>query len=238
MVYKYFTAENYENFASGRVIYHRAGFSNYPTRLAGELFYRCLEYSKVKENICLYDPCCGGSYMATTLGFLCNEVIERIYCSDILTEAVKLSLKNLALLTRGGLARRRIEIENQIKMYSKKSHTEALESLEKIECYVRREIQANVFLSDVLNGSEIANQDFMADIVMTDVPYGSLVNWHGGGNGEELDGLLKGIQPVTTTNTVIAISYNKKHKMKINEHEIIERINVGHRKIVIIKCKK
>jgi hypothetical protein len=40
LVYKYGLDENYEDFASGRVIYSGKGIPNYPVRLITEIFGR------------------------------------------------------------------------------------------------------------------------------------------------------------------------------------------------------
>lgn len=82
MNYKYFNDDNFEDFASGRVIYHKTGMPNFPVRLAGEIFFRCLQYTD-KKDITLYDPCCGSSYMLTVLGLLNIQEIENIVASDI-----------------------------------------------------------------------------------------------------------------------------------------------------------
>lgn len=42
MEYKYTNNENYEDFASGRVLYHVGGEPTFPIRLTLELFERCL----------------------------------------------------------------------------------------------------------------------------------------------------------------------------------------------------
>jgi hypothetical protein len=63
MVYKYFPKNNYEDFSSGRVIFHKSGYPNYPVRLAGETFCRCLKYIDKTKDLCIYDPCCGSAYM-------------------------------------------------------------------------------------------------------------------------------------------------------------------------------
>lgn len=34
--------------------------TNFPVRLAQEIYKRCLQYSPKKDNICLYDCCCCG----------------------------------------------------------------------------------------------------------------------------------------------------------------------------------
>ena len=59
MEYKYTKNDNYEDFASGRVLYHVGGEPTFPVRLALEIYERCLLYSNKKTEISLYDCCCG-----------------------------------------------------------------------------------------------------------------------------------------------------------------------------------
>ena len=109
MRYEYFAAMNFEDFAGGRVLYHMPGTSNFPVRLAGEIFMRCVQFVE-KEKAVLYDPCCGGGHLLTVLGFLCGDRIGSVYGSDIDEEAVALAAKNLSLLTEEGLARRKAQL--------------------------------------------------------------------------------------------------------------------------------
>ena len=234
MLYKYFPKNNYEDFSSGRVMYHKSNYTNYPVRLVGEIFYRCLEHSKKKNEICLYDPCCGSAYMLTVLGYLFNEIIKTINCSDISNEAIELSQKNLSLLSRSGIEKRKNELNDLIKNYHKESHRNALCSLKRIEKLIKHKIESNIFKANVLNGNELANKNFIADIVMTDVPYGNLVNWSCN-NEDEINGLLNGIIPIINPNTIIAISHNKAQKSNNLKYNIIEKIKIGHRKIEIMK---
>ena len=98
MIYKYGTAEIYEDFASGRVIYGGKGIPNYPVRLITEIFGRAMEYSNKKEDLIVNYPGCGGAYALTILGFFYGEKIEKIYGSDISEEMVTSARKNLNLL--------------------------------------------------------------------------------------------------------------------------------------------
>jgi hypothetical protein len=160
MVYKYSPNENYEDFSSGRVIYHKPDFPNYPVRLAAEVFSRCLMHLKKKSNLCLYDPCCGSAYTITIFGFLFNKNINKVYCSDISTEALEISQKNLSLLSCGGIERRRNELLDLIKKYGKESHKSALCSLERIEKLMEHEIEFSAFAANILDTDEIAKNKF------------------------------------------------------------------------------
>lgn len=53
MEYKYGKKDNYQNFSSGRVLYHEGGMTNFPVRLAQEIYGRCLQYSP-KKTIFVY----------------------------------------------------------------------------------------------------------------------------------------------------------------------------------------
>jgi hypothetical protein len=236
MVYKHFQDNNYEDFSSGRVIYHKSNYPNYSVRLVGEVFYRCLEHSKKKNKICLYDPCCGSAYMLTILGYSFNETIETIYCSDISNEAVELSHKNLSLLSYTGIEKRRNELNSFIKKYNKDSHRNALNSLEKIEKLIKHEIKNHVFEANILNENELINKNFIADIILTDVPYGNLIDWSSN-NGGEIEKLLDGIIPIIDSDTIVAINHNKKQKINNLKYKIIEKIQIGHRGIEILKLK-
>ncbi len=86
MQYKYTDKINYQDYASGRVPYHRTGRPNFPVRLASEIFQRCLAYADL-DQVSLYDPCCGGAYMLTVIGLLHGDRIKKIYGSDIDKEA-------------------------------------------------------------------------------------------------------------------------------------------------------
>ncbi|QHQ63175.1 hypothetical protein Ana3638_22345 [Anaerocolumna sedimenticola] len=88
MEYRYSNNKNFEDFASGRVIYNYKGITNFPARLAQEIFGRCLEYSNKKNDIGIYDCCCGGGYMLTILGFMNADIISEITGSDINPDAV------------------------------------------------------------------------------------------------------------------------------------------------------
>ena len=74
MEYKYCEKQNFEDYSSGRVLYHKANMTNFPVRLAQEIFLRCKSYISDKPQVNFYDPLCGGGYMATVLGLLNLEI--------------------------------------------------------------------------------------------------------------------------------------------------------------------
>ncbi|MDF2609188.1 MAG: hypothetical protein K0R92_662 [Lachnospiraceae bacterium] len=150
MEYKYAQNDNYEDFASGRVLYHVGGEPTFPVRLALEMYERCLQYSDKKRDISLYDCCCGGAYMLTILGLLKSNTISKLYGSEIDLKSIKLAEDNLGLLTKSGVKKRRSELDALYKKYGKVSHMEALQSIDRIEKLLTKEIKTFVFNRNVL----------------------------------------------------------------------------------------
>jgi len=235
VIYKYFGKDNYEDFASGRVFYHKAGYPNYPVRLAGEIFSRCLEYSG-KNEVTLYDPCCCCGYMVMVPGFLFNEKIISIHASDVSPEAVEISKKNLSLLTSDGIENRKNELTSFVENYGKDSHRDALQSLNRLRELYKHEITINCFVSDVLAAGSLVKKTFIADIVMTDVPYGGLSDWSENRDGT-IDILLEGVKPVLTGNSVISISHTRQQKITNDSFRNIDTIKNGHRVIEFFRLK-
>ena len=133
MVYKFSENANFEDLSCGRVICPKIGFSNYPVRLAGEIFMRCLAVmGNPGKKVSVYDPCCGGGYLLTVLGFLYGDKIESLYGSDISPSAVELAEKNLGLLTTEGLLRRKNQLETMYNTYGKDSHEQAMKSADNL----------------------------------------------------------------------------------------------------------
>ena len=177
MEYKYSKDDNFEDFACGRVLYHRSGMPSFPVRLADEIFKRCMEYLGRQNDIVLFDPCCGGGYLVTVLGLLNPSAIKEFVCSDIDEDAVGLARSNLSLLTMDGLLRRRDQIFGMIESFNKQSHRDALESADRIIKIVQDRPftpEIKCLMADALDKMSFCSEDFKADIVMADVPYGNL----------------------------------------------------------------
>lgn len=231
MEYKYGKNDNYEDFSSGRVLYHIRGMTNFPVRLAQEIFGRCLQYSPKKRDICLYDCCCGGGYLLTVLGFLNQDTIEKIIGSDINIQLLEIAKKNLSLLSKEGIDRRIAEIDEMIVNYQKQSHLEAKNSAIALKNLIKKDIRFEVFQFDVLKNISLEEEP---DIIITDVPYGNMVNWTG---DEEnfIDKLLDSLYEICSPYTIIGLCMNKKQKV-INEKFIrLERQKIGKRKFEILR---
>jgi len=241
MIYKYYNNnENFEHFACGRVIHGKAGFTNYPVRIAGEVFKRCLEYSNKKDGITIYDPCCGGGYLLTVLGLLNPDIIKNIYGSDISNEAISLARENLSLLTFEGLLKRKQQINDLIAKLNKQSHKDALKSVEVFLNIIKnRKIppQIHCFIADILDKKPLEEQDFKTDILITDVPYGNLVSWSGESDNA-INQLLDNVIPVLHKNTILAISTDKGQKIKNDLFVRHEKLKIGKRVIYILQLKE
>ncbi|WP_052703091.1 hypothetical protein [Paenibacillus beijingensis] len=127
--------QNYEDFASGRVLYNAYGTTSFPVRLASEIIQRCFRLLEIKGNkgpYSLYDPCCGGAYMLTVIGLMHGHRINNIYASDVDREVLQVAERNLSLLTPSGLAQRKEQLTQLAALFQKKSHEEALASLERL----------------------------------------------------------------------------------------------------------
>ena len=260
MNYKFVERANFEDFSGGRVIYHRPGFTNYPVRLACEIFMRCLtKIDKAKVNI--YDPCCGSGYILTVLGFLYGDRINAIYGSDLSSEAVSMAEKNLRLLSPEGLIKRKEELDVLYRRYGKDSHLQGIESAERLLRMVcDSEICCKVFKRDVLvekekevekeaysiacidNGTNMntdteidigTNIDMDVDIVITDVPYGNLVDWSASGSFA-IDAMLENIKTNLNPKAVVAISSDKGQKINNPAYIRVEKFKAGKRKVEIL----
>ncbi len=232
MEYKYAKNDNYEDYASGRVLYHMGGEPTFPVRLALEIYQRCLQYSSKKADISLYDCCCGGAYMLTILGLLRNDTISKLYGSDIDLRSIKLAEDNLGLLTRSGIKKRRDELEVLYRKYGKTSHLDALYSLDKIEKQLTKEIKACVFNRNALEASELP---FTPDVIITDVPYGNLAEWGEGSGG--VNQMMDALSEICGQDTIICVCMDKKQKIQTDRYQRLERQLVGKRKFEIYKKK-
>ncbi|HBT63327.1 MAG TPA: hypothetical protein DEB10_01520 [Ruminococcaceae bacterium] len=232
MQYKYCFNQNYEDFASGRVLYGANHVPNFPVRLINEIFQRCLAYSDKKENICLYDCCCGGGYSLTVLGFLNQSSISSIIGSDINPDMINTARKNLSLLSKKGLIKRKDEVQALYEKYRKASHIEAEQSIGRLSQFLIKEISVRVFQADALNLTDTKDRP---DIIITDVPYGNLVEWQG--HDGCLDRLLCSLKTISSGQTIIAISMNKSQKITQSGVKRLESQSIGKRRFEIFQFK-
>ncbi len=231
MEYKYCLKTNFEDLASGRVIYGNEGIPNFPVRLINEIYRRCLEYKTLKENLTIYDPCCGGGYLLTVLGF-CNELtIKKLIGSDIDESMIKYARKNIELITHQGLDKRINEIECLIEQYNKQSHIDAKRSALNLKTLVKEDKEISVFQADCTKTLPDIGQ---IDIIITDIPYGNLVSWKDD-SSNPLNQMLERLAEISNTETILALSMDKKQKINSSSWERLEKQSIGKRKFEILK---
>lgn len=232
VIYKYGLNLNYEDYASGRVLYHGNGVPNFPVRLINEIYGRCLEYSGKEKNISIYDCCLGGGYSLTVLGFLNQDTISQIYGSDIDENMLVIAGKNLSLLSMNGIEERIRELKELYELYGKESHFQATESAKRLRKALKGNIEADIFKADVFKPIDI---DIVPDIIITDVPYGDLVEWQGGDN---VGRMMESLCNISDGSTIIAVIMDKKQKISNDRLVRLEKNIVGKRKFEIYKLKK
>ncbi len=231
MEYLYCKNDNFQDFASGRVLYGGKGIPNFPIRLLLEIYGRALAYSNKKDDLVIYDPCCGGGYALTILGYFHNKNIRKLYGSDIDEDMVAHAKKNLSLLTDANLKKRKEEIMELYNSYGKESHKEALDSCDKLSSMLVRYISTEIFLADCT----MLLPEILPDIIITDVPYGNLVEWEQGKGS--MDAMLEQLWRISHDNTVLVVCMDKKQKINFEEWKRLEKQNVGKRKFEILKKK-
>jgi 23S rRNA G2445 N2-methylase RlmL len=241
MEYMFETASrNYEDFASGRVLYNARGTTSFPARLASEVVQRCFQLLGNQGNhgpYTLYDPCCGGAYLLTVIGFMHGHKVKRIYASDINNEVVGIAEKNLSLLSAAGIRQRQEQIKQLIGLYSKPSHIEALESIEKLSGLINKSclIEALCFAGDITVPEDKHAECRNVNIVITDLPYGDLVSWKGE-NRDPLKRFFDRIYDVLDPEfSVAAVIADKSQKLKDDRFRRIQYFKLGKRQIGIFE---
>ena len=228
MEYKYCENENFEDLSSGRVLYGGGGVPNFPVRLGNEIYRRCTSYLPGKDRFTVYDPCCGGGYLLTVLGF-CNHNIVKIMASDISHEMIPIAARNLALLTREGLIQRKQELEDLFRQYQKASHREALNSLERLKCRLFQDIPSAIFTADCTRYIPLEDAP---DLIITDVPYGNLAVWENSGENP-LQAMYLQLSRIARPDTILAVIMDKKQKYQGDTWNRLEKQMIGKRKFEI-----
>ncbi|HWQ57846.1 MAG TPA: hypothetical protein VN540_02410 [Clostridia bacterium] len=239
MQYRHSKDDNFDDLACGKALIGRAGFPNFPVRLAQEMFGRCLNYLGRERELCVYDPCCGGGYLLAVLGFLNLDKVAAFAASDIDAEAVALARDNLSLLTREGLKRRLARLEELYALHGKESHREAAAAARRLMNMLpdaEREVERHVFQADILRESALDGQAFRADVVVTDVPYGGLTSWQGGREGA--GALLDRLVPILKQDSVVAVCADKGQKFASPRFRRLEHQSVGKRAFAIFALKE
>jgi len=242
------TAGHYEDFASGRVLYNAQGTTSFPVRLASEIAQRCFALLREQGNngpYTLYDPCCGGAGMLTVIGLLHGGEIHGIYASDMNEHALGVAVGNLALLTSAGMERRRKQLESLYAAYGKSSHQGALSSIDRLSGRLAGSALAHTacFQADATrpDGRREEQLPDAVDLIMTDLPYGSIVHWSGGADadgaasgdaGRQLDGFFEqAYGRLKPGRSVLAVVADKSQKLSHERFERVQHFKVGKRHV-------
>jgi len=133
------------------------------------------------------------------------------------------------VLTTSGLNSRRNEVKRLYKEHRKHSHAEALNSCDRLEGLLKHEIYADIFQADCTE--ELPR--LLPDIIITDVPYGNLVEWK---NGEQIsvDRMLEQLWMISHEKTILAVCMDKKQKKSCGKWNRLEKHIIGRRKFEIL----
>ena len=237
---------NYAALAAGTVLHSLPGHPAFPIRLADEIFQRCLVLQQPEgANKCrvLYDPCCGGAYLLTTLGYLHADCLKLIIGSDSDTQALSLAERNLSLLSEAGLQGRIDQIRSLLALYGKGSHASALAHAEQLrEWYTHRAamcaLTTRLFQADATAEADIAAKlaGQPIDMVITDIPYGRSSAWSGAvSSANPAWHLLNALLPIIDERSIIAICSDKQQKVAHERYKRVDHFQIGKRRIVILK---
>ena len=230
MEYLYCEDANFEDFSSGRVLYGGSGIPNFPVRLLNEIFGRALSYSENRKDVVVYDPCCGGGYALTVLGLFYNDVILKVYGSDIDIGMVSHAKKNVSLLEREGLKQRKSELRTYYEQYGKESHRLAMDSCDKLGEMLQREIASEIFEADCTK----ALPEIAPDLMFVDIPYGNLVEWNDD-SVVNTDEMLEQLWKIAKDGAVLAVCMDKKQKCHSDKWQRVEKQNIGKRRFEIYR---
>lgn len=234
------TKENYEDYSSGRVLYGASGATNFPVRLASEIFQRCATYLQSKGNVGPYnvfDPFCGVGYSLTVVGFLHGAQISSITASDADSRMLEFAEKNISLLNKAGLGKRVEELNKFIREYNKNSHRDAVDSARKLEAQIKptSPIGVKLFKFNVLDGEDFPKSVSGIDIVITDIPYGKLTEWKGEATGENFtQRFLDKLKPTLGPVSIVAVIRDKKQAISHVGYEAIQTFALEKRKITLL----
>jgi len=146
---------------------------------------------------------------------------------------IRIAGNNLSLLSETGLAKRTAEIESLYGLYHKESHYEALASCKRLAAINTNHIRTELFEADcTLELPEMT----VPDIIITDVPYGNLIQWSNS-NMRSMDAMLHRLHEISSEKTVLAVCMDKKQKIVSNEWIRVEKANVGKRRFEIYKYR-
>lgn len=240
--------QDYSDFATGRVLLATPGATGFPVRLASEIFLRALNLlpsSIGRSKISIYDFCCGTGALITTLGLIYGNSIKALYGSDFDSVRLEVAERNVSLLRSAGLESRSAELRNLYSLYGKPSHSEALNSAERLVERLKNSERISViplFQQDILSKAYIPITP-CPDIIIADIPYGQQVQWNSSGDAELKQneifaGMDRVLSSYSNSNTISCIvSRNKIASDAFTHMSRVDRFKTGKRYIYFFKIK-
>jgi hypothetical protein len=153
---------------------------------------------------------------------------------------VSLAKLNLSLLTKQGLGERRRQLEDYLMEYGKESHKAAIRSTlyyEELIKAQKHEITTITGRSDALRPEYNLFRDKI-DMVITDLPYGEVVDWvKQDSTTNEVSSLMEHLLPILNQDGVVAVTGPKKIKIQGEAYERVEQFQIGKRQTVILRAK-
>jgi hypothetical protein len=237
---------DYSLFAPGGAFSGQPGQPAFPVRLASEVYQQCarlLATNGLPGPYHLYDPCCGGAYHLSVLGYLFSNAFESISASDIDPASVALAERNLSLLTTEGLSSREAQIRALFEQYAKPSHAAALAQVVALRRLLSQWTQPprlHTFQADALRPEQIQEElnGLRPDLVFTDIPYGWKSNWVV--EDQSADGaspawrMLEALKPCLAPGAMVAVAAGKDQAIKHEGYRQVKKIKIGLRQMVLL----
>jgi tRNA G10 N-methylase Trm11 len=198
--------------------------------------------SKGREgSYTLYDPCCGGAHLLTSIGIQHGGDLNRIIGSDIDQRVLDIASRNLSLVNPDGMQARIAQLQEMVQAYGKASHQEAIESAERLLALVEqreRTIDVQCLTYDAIGQPQSSDTldklNGHIDFVFTDVPYGDIVQWSSDNTdpiGQLLGNLVGRLAPIS----VVAIVSDKKQTVEHPAYRRLKKLKAGKRQIVFLE---
>lgn len=233
------TPADYTPYTNGLVLHSAPGHPPLPVRLASELFLRAYHLWGGPGRCTLYDPLCGSGATLVTLKFLHWELIDHLTGSDIDPHSLEIAGRNFQLLTPAGMQARINHLQADAAAYGKPSHQQALAAAYTLRDALRGPAETTLFPADATDPAQIQHglAGQKVDIVLLDIPYGSLSNWQGQAAQLDEDAtptVLNALRPALTPRAVICLVMPKKHNPTIAPFHRHQRLKIGKREAWIL----
>ncbi|GMK42426.1 hypothetical protein PCCS19_54860 [Paenibacillus sp. CCS19] len=245
MEYRYESApRSYEDYASGRVLLNAQGTTAFPVRLASEIYQQGKAYLAGRGRtggLTLYDPCCGGAHLLTSIGIQHGSDLSRIVGSDIDQRAIDIAARNLAMINPAGMHARIAQLREMAQAYGKTSHQEAVESAERLLSLIEQRgsaIDVQCLQYDAIGQPSTSDAldklNGQVDFVFTDVPYGDIVQWSED-SIDPIGQMLGNLVPRLAPSSIVAIVSDKKQNVEHSAYRRLKKLKAGKRQIVFLE---